>query len=285
MFVATLVAPQGVDLSDAQLSSFVDVTGWAGGIVDRSTRIDGRAADVFFSGASPEIKDMPFDVIIQPAAGRRKKILIADMESTIIEQEMLDELAAEIGVGAKVADITRRAMNGELDFADALKERVNLLKNHSEGLLHQVAARMTVMPGAETLVASMKRDGGRAWLVSGGFTCFAKIVAQRLGFDDCFANELIVEKGVMTGDVGMPILDKDSKAALLKRACDIYGCGIGETLAVGDGANDVPMLQACHNGGGLAVAFHAKPRVREIVANQINHGDLSALVYAQGLVP
>lgn len=259
----------------------------AGGTIENIKWNDApHAADIFFTGGEftggAQVADLPFDVIVQPVATRHKKILIADMESTIIEQEMLDELAAHIGVGEKVADITRRAMNGELDFAAALIERVGLLKGQPASLLDDVAARMTLMPGAQSLVDAMKRAGGKAWLVSGGFTFFVKKIAEQIGFDEFFANDLLVEGGFITGEVAFPILDKNTKKNLLEKACAAYGCTLAESLAVGDGANDVPMLQACNTGGGLGVAYHAKPRVREIVASQINHSDLSALIDAQG---
>ena len=205
------------------------------------------------------------------------------MELTIIEQEMLDELAARIGIGEKTAEITRLAMNGELDFAAALKERVMLLKGQPASLLDEVAAKMTLTPGAQALLEAMKRAGGKAWLVSGGFTFFVKKIAEQVGFDAFYCNDLKLEDGIITGEVALPILDKNSKKDLLEKACTAYGCTLAESLSVGDGANDVPMLQACHTGGGLGVAYHAKPKVREVIPNQINHGDLSALIYAQSI--
>jgi phosphoserine phosphatase len=222
------------------------------------------------------------DCIIQPAAGRRKKLLLADMESTIIEQEMLDELADTIGLRDKVAAITARAMNGELDFAAALKERAGLLKGLPVSVLDQVAKRMTIMPGAAELLAAMKQSGASAWLVTGGFACFAKPVADRLGFDRVFANELILCDGYITGEVAEPIVDKNTKKNLLSQASAELGLSLGETAAVGDGANDIPMLAACVEGGGLGVAYRAKPNVRAAIPHQINHSDLRALMYAQG---
>ena len=234
-------------------------------------------------GRESDLSCGDFDLITQPAPTRRKKLLIADMESTIIEQEMLDELAAKIGIGEKVADITRRAMNGELDFEAALRERVGLLKGQPESLLHEVAAYMTLSGGARDLVAAMKRAGGKTWLVSGGFIFFIKKIAEQVGFDRFFGNELIVENGVITGEVASPILGKEAKKTLLEQACAEYGYTLAETLAIGDGANDVPLLQACNAGGGLGVAYRAKPNVKAIIPHQINVGDLSALIYAQGL--
>jgi len=286
-FVATLVAPIGAFLAAPQVKSFTDYIVSKGGQVGTvDLFIDRQSADIFFDHVdllNQPLGNWTFDVFILPTAARSKKILIADMESTIIEQEMLDELAFEIGIGEKVAEITRRAMNGELDFTAALNERVSLLKGVPASLLDKVAARMSLMPGAQALLNSMKEAGAKAWLVSGGFTFFVKIVAEQLGFDRYFANELIIENGHMTGEVKQPILDKNSKMILLERACADYGLSLSDVLAIGDGANDVPMLQRCSEGGGLGVAFHAKPRVRELVTQQINHSDLTALIHAQGL--
>jgi phosphoserine phosphatase len=282
--VATLVAPADAVLCESQVEPFIKRIMQSGGIVEKTVWLDkGRAADVFFTGGQATEDSSSFDILVQPVATRRKKILIADMESTIIEQEMLDEVAALIGIGEKVATITRRAMNGELDFAAALIERVGLLKGQPASLLDEVAARMTLSPGAEALVAAMRRAGGKAWLVSGGFTFFVKKIAEQVGFDKYFCNDLRIEGGVITGEVLLPILDKDTKKDLLEKACASYGCVLSESLAVGDGSNDVPMLQACNAGGGLGVAYRAKPRVRELVSNQINHSDLSALIYAQNI--
>jgi phosphoserine phosphatase len=211
-----------------------------------------------------------------------KKLLVADMESTIIEQEMLDELASDLGHGRETADITRRAMNGELDFATALYERVALLKGQPVSILERAAKRITFMSGAEKLLSVMKAHGAVCWLVTGGFGYFAEPVAQKLGFDKVFANDLIVHDDVLTGEVVEPILDKNTKKELLERACKELGLSMTDCLAVGDGANDIPMLTACNEGGGLGVAYHAKPKVREVVPHQINHGDLTTLLYAQG---
>lgn len=294
LFVSTLVAPAGAALSDSDIASVGECLAQSGAKIDKTARLDNRAADIFFlsnslplagrirEGGTQQQFPQTFDILTQPAATRRKKILVADMESTIIEQEMLDELAAQIGIGEKTAEITRMAMNGELDFAAALKERVNLLKGQPASLLDEVSSRMTLSPGAQTLIDAMKRAGGKSWLVSGGFTFFVKKIAEQSGFDRFFANELKVKNGLITGEVALPILDKNSKKDLLDQACAEYGCTLAESMAVGDGANDVPMLQSCNGGGGLGVAYRAKPKVREIIAHQINHSDLSALAYAQG---
>jgi phosphoserine phosphatase len=282
--VATLVAPQGAILSESDIFSVEELIHALGGTVERAQRMPGyRAADIFFSGPSFNANDFQFDVLIQPRAFRRKKILIADMESTIIQEEMLDEMAERLGKGAEVAETTRRAMNGEISFGLALRERVTLLQGQPETLLREVASKMTLNPGAAELVAAMKKSGAHCWLVSGGFSYFVKIIAERLGFDRYYANDLLLEDGVLTGKVAEPILDKDSKKRLLLEACATYGCNVSDALTVGDGANDVPMLQAAGQGGGLGVAYRAKPKVRELIHSQINHSDLSALIYAQDL--
>jgi len=284
--VATVVAASGTAFSQSDLSELAKLveaahTAWLD---------DGRAADIFHAVPANEayarlkkhIGARPFDVITQPVAHRRKKFLIADMESTVIEQELLDELAELIGVRDRVSDITRRAMNGELDFIAALKERVALLKNHPAKLLETAAGKITHSPGAEPLLATMKRNGAVCWLVSGGFGYFVQQVAGRLGFDASRANDLIVRDGIVIGEVSEPVLDKNAKAAHLREACAELGIGLADALAVGDGANDIPMLQACNEGGGLGVAYEAKPNVRAAVPHQINHTDLTTLLYAQG---
>jgi phosphoserine phosphatase len=286
--VATLIAGQGAKLS---LPFVQEIAGLAPAGARVVWLAENEAADVFAPGGSIDkwrgsilaaIGTQAIDVIVQPAAGRRKKLLAADMESTIIEQEMLDELATEIGLGGKVAQITRRAMNGELDFAAALRERMALFKNQPVRLLAEAAKNITLMPGAEVLVATMKANGAAAWLITGGFAYFADPLAARLGFDRSCANDLLVKDNVITGEAREPILDRLRKKALLEQACAELKMTPADCLAVGDGANDVPMLNAANDGGGLGIAFQAKPKVRQAVPNQINHADLDALLYAQG---
>jgi phosphoserine phosphatase len=219
------------------------------------------------------------DMVVQRAEGRRKRLLIADMDSTMIRQECIDELADEAGVGARVADITARAMNGELDFEGALRERVGLLKGLPEAVIGQVLRdRITLMPGGRVLVATMKAQGAFAALVSGGFTAFTRAVAAQLGFDENRANTLHVADGKLAGTVADPILGKEAKLQALNEIAARLGITPAEALAVGDGANDLPMLQAA----GTGVALHAKPRVQAECEVRVNHGDLTALLYLQG---
>jgi phosphoserine phosphatase len=218
------------------------------------------------------------DFLIQPAEGRRKRLLVADLEATIIENEMLEELADFLGLRAPVAEITRRAMNGEIDFVGALTERVALLRGLSETVLGEASARIRLMPGASALIATLRRDGVTTALVSGGFTVFAEPVAARLGFDRVIANRLDLADGKIAGTVRPPIIGAQAKHDALAALAAEFGLRLDETLAVGDGANDLPMLQAA----GLGIAFRAKPAVAAAARWRIDHADLTALLYAQG---
>ncbi len=248
---------------------------------------DGIAVDLPFSGLASDtastaaraaLGDRPIDVIAQPAAGRRKKLLVADMESTIIENEMLDELADFFGLRAQIAAVTARAMNGEIDFAAALRERIGLLKGLKTALLDEAAKRIAYTPGARALVATMRANGAWCALVSGGFTHFTAIVRRAVGFDEDRANRLLADGDTLAGAVAEPILGKEAKLAALQELTATRHLAPSETMSVGDGANDLPMLQAA----GLGVAFHAKPSVAAAVAANVRHGDLTALLYAQG---
>jgi phosphoserine phosphatase len=218
------------------------------------------------------------DMVTQPVAGRRKRLLVADLESTIIENEMLEELADFLGLRAHVAEITRRAMNGEIDFVGALAERVALLRGMPVSVLDQAAARIRLMPGAKSLVTTLRRAGVATALVSGGFTVFADQVEAELGFDRVVANRLDIDDGKLAGTVTPPIVTGATKRDTLVSLAAELNVSVDETLAVGDGANDLPMLQAA----GLGVAFHAKPAVAAASRWRVDHGDLTALLYAQG---
>ena len=226
-----------------------------------------------------DLQGMAVDLAIQPEAGRKKKMLLADMDSTMIEQECIDELAEVAGVGARVKEITARAMNGELDFEGALLERVGLLKGLDAGIIDEVLARrITLMPGARELVATMRGNGAHAALVSGGFTAFTAKVAGELGFDENRANTLLVEGGKLVGDVARPILGRAAKVQALEEITARLGIGEADVMAVGDGANDLGML----GRAGAGVALHAKPSVAAECDIRVNFGDLSALLFLQG---
>ncbi|MGI3186568.1 phosphoserine phosphatase SerB [Nioella aestuarii] len=219
------------------------------------------------------------DLVVQPCQDRRKKMLLADMDSTMIQQECIDELADEAGVGERVKDITARAMNGELDFEGALIERVGLLKGLPESVITRVLeTRITHMPGGKVLLSTMKAHGAHAALVSGGFTAFTARVASDLGFDENRANTLLAENGHLTGDVGRPILGREAKIEALHQITARLGITPADVIAVGDGANDLGMLGLA----GTGVALHAKPSVQAECDIRVNHGDLTALLYLQG---
>ncbi len=241
-------------------------------------RLAGIARQAAEAVARQAIGGAAIDVLVQPPAGRRKRILVADFESTIIENEMLDELADFIGRRSQVAEITRRAMNGELDFAAALAERVALLKGLPASVLDDAAARIRVTPGAGALVATARAAGVHTALVSGGFTIFAEPVAEELGFERVVANRLDIVGGRIAGTVGSPIVTGDTKRDTLVALAKECAVARSATLAVGDGANDLPMLVAA----GLGIAFHAKPAVAAAARWRIDHADLTALLYAQG---
>lgn len=284
MFIATLIAAESIverDILDAieTLHPLCGVTDW--GWLD-----EGRAADIYFNedadraaGALAPRFDR-IDVVIQPAAHREKKLLVADMDSTMITVECIDELADYAGIKPQIAEVTERAMRGELDFASALDARVALLKGLPEAAIDQcLEERVRLMPGAETLVKTMRARGAQTILVSGGFTRFAEPVGTRIGFDRRIANVLEIDAGKLTGTVTKPIVDSSTKETTLLGAMAELGLVPEQTMAVGDGANDLAMIRKA----GLGVAYHAKPIVAAAAGARIDHGDLTALLYAQGI--
>jgi phosphoserine phosphatase len=291
-FAATLIGPTKGALAEAHVDAARGALAALGAETGSADWLSpGEAADLLFDALDPDqadaairqaLGDAAIDCVTQPLVGRRKRLLVADMESTLIHQEMLDELADLKGLRPAIAAITARAMNGEIDFVGALKERVMLLKGLTEAEIEQIARRITLMPGAKVLIATMRRHGARTVLVSGGFTIFAERVAAELGIDQIFANTLEFSgpdgERRLSGSVLPPIRDRDDKLARLVEQAGRNHIPLAETLAVGDGANDVPMLLAA----GLGVAFHAKPTVRAQVRARIDHRGLDALLYAQG---
>ena len=283
MFIATLLAnPARANLDRVAVESLRDA--WGGG--DAHWLNPGIAAEFSLPElpanrweAWQALQGLGFDLVVQKAEGRRKKMLLADMDSTMIGQECIDELADLAGKGARVAAITARAMNGELDFEAALIERVDLLRYLPQAVIAQVLKeRITYTPGGRELVATMKANGGYAALVSGGFTAFTEAVAGHLGFDEHRANTLMISCGKLTGDVARPILGREAKVAALHEISGRLGLTPDDVIAVGDGANDLGMLRLA----GAGVALHAKPVVAAECDIRINHGDLTALLYLQG---
>jgi len=219
------------------------------------------------------------DVIVQKSADRRRRLIVADMDSTMITVECIDELADYAGIKPQIAEVTERAMRGELDFEEALKSRVALLKGLPESVIEQcLAERVKVMPGAAALVRTIRAHGGYAVLVSGGFTRFAEPVGAEIGFDRVIANRLGIAGGVLDGTVENPIVGAAAKKQALLSALDERKWSVSDALAVGDGANDIPMIEAA----GLGVAYHAKPKTRAAAGAGVTHGDLTAILYAMG---
>jgi len=248
------------------------------GAIAAEWRFDGAAAPVL-AAARAAAGSARVDINAVPADGRRKKLLVADMDSTIIGCECVDELADMAGLKPRVAAITERAMKGEIDFARALKERVTLLTGLPVAALARVyAERVRLNAGARALVATMRAHGARTILVSGGFTYFTERVARDAGFDAHQANILLDDGKVLTGAVADPILGREAKRDALDRAAAAYHIAPSETLAVGDGANDLAMIAHA----GLGVAYRAKPAVAAAAAARIDHADLTALLYLQG---
>ncbi len=239
---------------------------------------DGLALASAEAAARARLDGAPLDLAAQPAAGRRKGLLVADMESTIIGQELVDELAEVAGVHDRIAAITARSMAGEIDFASSLHERVGLLAGLPTNTLARVAARITLNPGARTLVRTLRAGGAHTALVTGGVTSFAEAVARDCGFDGMRGNELLIDGDRLSGADGEPILGPESKLAALTELAERHGLAMAATAAMGDGANDVDMVRAA----GLGVAYRGKPVLRRAARFRIDHGDLTALLYLQG---
>jgi phosphoserine phosphatase len=282
LFIATLIAP---DLPQGEITAARDRLDAAGCLPVAQIWVEqGEAADLQF-GLDPDaartaLEGQGYDVVVQPAEDRRKKLIVADMDSTMITVECIDELADYAGIKAQIAAVTEAAMRGELDFGEALDARVALLKGLDEGVIARcLAERVKIMPGARELVRTMRGWGATAILVSGGFTRFAEPVAAEIGFTRAIANVLEIADGKLAGTVTKPIVDASTKLATLSEAVLDLDLSRAETLAVGDGANDLAMITQA----GLGVAYHAKPVVAAAAGARIDHGDLSALLFAQGV--
>lgn len=286
-YVLTLIAGSG-SLDNSTIDKACAAVAKAGARVGGAEWLaDGHACDILFDGLTPAeasaeardaVHEQPIDLVAQPVAGRRKKLLLADMESTIIDNEMIDELAGELGLHDRMADLTARTMRGELDFAESLAERVRMLEGLDISVLGKMSGRIRINPGAAELVATMRSGGARCALVSGGFTFYSDDVRNRLGFDYSQANRLEIVNGKLTGRVVKPVLDRHAKQAFLMQLAAELGLTLEETLAVGDGANDLGMVLAA----GLGVAYHGKPILAEAAAMRVDYGDLTALLFAQG---
>ena len=284
--VATLVADLSrARLSDARLDALAQA---APGYDGRAWLDEGAAADLFFEGdlastrttLSAALASDAVDVIVQPKHDRLKRLLVADMDSTLIGQECVDELAAFAGVGVKVAAITERAMRGEIAFEPALRERVSLLAGLPEEVIETVLSqRIHLNPGARTMTRTLRALGARVAIVSGGFRQFTRAILQRIGGDEDRANTLEIDDRRLTGRVVGPVLGQDAKLAALREIAAGMGLSLSQTLAVGDGANDLAMIEAA----GLGVAYHAKPKVAAAAQARVDHADLTALLFAQGI--
>lgn len=248
-----------------------------------------EACDLFFDSplsavdiaeqARDALSGTAFDTVCTSTLGRRKKLLVSDMDSTVINQECIDELGDAIGLGSRIRDITAAVVRGDMSFADALRERMALMKGMERRLLISVyEERISLKAGARTLVQTMRHHGTYCILVSGGFSFFTHRIAERIGFHDHQGNELVFEDGKLTGEVQEPILGRTAKQKTLMRLCDEKGFEPSDVLAVGDGANDIEMIKAA----GLGVAFHGSDSLREQANACIDHGDLTALLYIQG---
>ncbi len=241
-----------------------------------------RPSGVLITHLRDFCKEDQIDVFTTPHANRKKSLLVADMDSTIVRGETLDDLASFAGIKDEISAITERAMKGELDFEAAIRERVALLKDLPASKLDEAMQELVLNPGAKTLVQTMKANGATCVLVSGGFTFFTSAVAELCGFKTHHGNILNIKDEKLTGTVGDPILTKDSKVEYLEKYTAENDLDLSQTMTIGDGANDLPMLKKSDSAGGLGVGYHAKPLVVEALNNQILYGNLTAALYAQG---
>jgi phosphoserine phosphatase len=284
LFIATLIAADR--LSSGDISTAEDALAAAGAApMGRSWVEEDKACDILFSSPPQPVRAAleglvsGVDIVVQGESGRRKKLLVADMDSTMITIECIDELADYAGLKAEVAEVTERAMRGELPFEGALGERVALLKGLDAAIIGRCHdERVRITPGAEALVRTMRREGAECLLVSGGFSQFATRVAAEIGFSRAISNELGIEGGKLSGSVVGPIVGAEAKRQALIDAAANSGIDLADTLAVGDGANDIPMIEAA----GLGIAYHAKPKTAAAADARIQFCDLGALLYAQG---
>ena len=283
-YVATIVAGQGGVLDP----SLVDRIAAAAGLLSAPrAQLAPEAVDLYFDADDlaqmrlrllAALSGARIDVIAQPVEGRRKALLVADMDSTMIAQECIDELAELVGLRAEISAITLRAMRGEIDFEEALRARVARLAGVTLAQIEEIVSRLTLNDGARALVATMRAHGAYAALVSGGFTQFTRAIAARLGFDEMRANQLEMSNGALTGAVMSPVLGAAAKRDALIELCSTRAIALSDALAIGDGANDLDMLRTA----GLGVAFRAKPKVAAAAHARLEHADLTALLYAQG---
>lgn len=286
--VVTLIAAPGKELDTgivaeaaARLNGLGAETGrpdWLAEGLACDLGFDGLSADQADAAVRMSLEGMPIDVVAQPAEGRRKKLLIADMDSTIVTSETLTDVADAAGKGEVIGAITDRVMRGELNFEDSLRERVAMLKGLSETALETAYQAIEVSPGAETMVRTMVASGATTALVSGGFTYFTSRIAERLGFHINMANDFIIEDGKLTGQVTEPVLGRTSKYDVLVKLATQHGLGLADTAAIGDGANDLEMIQAA----GLGCAYRGKPILRDAARVKLDHADLTGLLFAQG---
>ncbi len=284
--VATLIAnpdtrdlsPELVEMARASVGA-IEINWLAEGIACDFPLMEGATERMCANALRSLTENKPIDFVIQKASNRKKKALIADMDSTMIDQECIDELAAEVGLKDEVSAITAKAMNGEIPFEDAIHERVGLLAGLDATVIDKlIKKRITLAKGGAILLKTMKANGAYTALVSGGFTQFTSRIAKKLGFDEHHANQLIEDDGKLTGKVRLPVLGASAKVDQLHNIANTRGLTPDDFIAVGDGANDLPMLQTA----GTGVALHAKPTVAAEASIKIDHGDLSSLLYVQG---